>query len=534
MLQTLREARGPLLEKYANLAAAICVVHARPLVRHINENQVKAVDPLQIFDFYVKNESRMFFGIQAVPAELLVWVVDTTASIDEMNWALAKYAGDRKVGARFFDIAYDYDNFEKGTPKKVDVAGYNLQNILKCGGICADQAYFAVEVGKSIGVPTAYTVGTSADASHAWVGFLEAQNGKGWWDFDSGRYTEYRGVLGSVEDPQTRSEMPDNYVSVLAEMIGTRAIDRQSAAALVDAAHRLIELDHDGKPLSPAAFPTDPSVNNLRPTARKAGTVDALALAELALRQSVGTPAAWFVVRDLAADNKLTLADKQRWAAVLQRLGAVKYPDFTLSILMPMIQTISDPKQQNAMWNSVFTMFQSRFDLAAAIRMQQAAAWEAQGNTPNAGACYMDVIDRYADAGPFVLCAVQGGATPEGFKERGEHRQAIPAMLGEDGEAARRLFADSCRVELVSGRQALRPEAAGSGRPRGGGGGNRSIRRFEWSVGRGAIAERRRLGWGDRGEDAPAHPGDEGRMYFCASRPPRTRGMYINLFTDEG
>jgi hypothetical protein len=406
VLKELRDARGPMLEKYASLTAAICVVHARPLERYINENKVKAADPLQIFDFYVKNESRMFFGVRQVPAELLVWVVDTTASIEEMNWALAKYAGDRQVGARFFDIQYDYDNFEKGTPKKVDLAGYNLQNILKCGGICADQAYFAVEVGKSIGVPTAYTTGTSADASHAWVGFLEAQNGKGWWDFNSGRYSAYQGVLGSVEDPQTRAQMPDNYVSVLAEMIGTRAVDRQTADALVDAADRLIALDHDGKSLSPPAFSADSSVGNLRPAARQAGTADALALTELALRQSAGTPAAWFVVRDLAADNKLSMADKQRWAGVLQRLGAAKYPDFTLAILTPMVQTISDPKEQNAMWNKLFALFQNRFDLAATIRMQQAAASQSQGNTANAGACYMDVIEHYADDGPFVLDAL--------------------------------------------------------------------------------------------------------------------------------
>jgi hypothetical protein len=406
VLKRLRDARGTILEKYATLTAAICVVHARPLERSINENQVKAADPLEIFDFYVKNESRMFFGIRQVPAELLVWVVDTTASIEEMNWALARYAGDRKVGARFFDIQYDYDNFEKGTPKKVDVAGYNLQNILKCGGICADQAYFAVEVGKSIGVPTAYTTGTSADASHAWVGFLEAQNGKGWWDFNSGRYSAYQGVLGSVQDPQTRARIPDNYVSVLAEMIGTRAVDRQTADALVDAAHRLIALDHDNQLLESAVFPSDASVTNLRPAPRKAGTVDALALTELALRESAGTPAAWFVVRDLAADNKLSLADKQRWAGVLQRLGAAKYPDFTLAILTPMVLTISDSKQQNAMWNKLFTLFQNRFDLAATIRMQQAAAWQTQGDTANAGACYMDVIEHYADAGPFVLEAL--------------------------------------------------------------------------------------------------------------------------------
>jgi hypothetical protein len=75
---------------------------------------------------------------------------------------------------------------------------------------------------------------------------------------------------------------------------------------------------------------------------------------------------------------------------------------------MPMIETISDPKEQNAMWNAAFAMFQSRFDLAASIRMKQAATWQVQGNTANAGTCYMDVIERYADAGPFVLDALKG------------------------------------------------------------------------------------------------------------------------------
>ena len=56
--------------------------------------------------------------------------------------------------------------------------------------------------------------------------------------------------------------------------------------------------------LEPAAFPSAPAVTNLRPAARKADTANALALTELALRQSAGTPAAWFIVRDLAADNK--------------------------------------------------------------------------------------------------------------------------------------------------------------------------------------------------------------------------------------
>lgn len=407
LLKKLRDARGPMLEKYANLTAAICVVHDRPLKRGINENSATAPDPLAIFDFYVANEPRMYFGIREVPAELLVWVVDTTASIDEMNWALAKYAGDRAVGARFFDIKYDYDNFEKGTPKKVTSAGYNLPNILRFGGVCADQAYFAMEVAKSIGVPSAFDCGTSADAAHAWVGFLQAQGKTGFWNFNTGRYPQYRGVQGQVMDPQTRKDIPDSYVSVLAEMIGTRPIDRFTGAALVDAAQRLIDLDKDGQKLEPAAFPQEITLANLRPAPRTSSTADALALTELALRQSAGYPPAWFVVRDLAKDDKLSMQDKQRWSLVLQRLGAAKYPDFTLAILAPMIETVSDPGQQNAMWNAAFTLFQSRFDLAASIRMHQAELWESQSDTSKAGTCYMDVIQRYADAGPFVMDALK-------------------------------------------------------------------------------------------------------------------------------
>lgn len=407
LLKKLRDARGPLLEKYANLTAAICVVHSEPLKRGINENSATAADPLEIFDFYVKNEPRMYFGIRGVPAELLVWVVDTTASIDEMNWALSKYAGDRTVGARFFDVKYDYDNFEKGTPKKVTELGYNLPNILRYGGVCADQAYFAMEVGKSIGVPSALDVGTAADASHAWVGFLQAQGRTGRWNFDTGRYSEYRGVRGEVMDPQTRRDIPDSYVSVLAEMIGTRAVDRQAGAALVDAAQRLIDLEKDGKALEPAPFPQETSIANLRPAPRRAATADALAVTELALGQSAGYPPAWFVIRDLAQADKLSIQDKQRWAQVLQRLGAAKYPDFTLAILAPMIKTVADPKEQNAMWNAAFTLFQTRFDLAASIRMEQAALWQKQGDTSKAGTCYMDVIQRYADAGPFVIEALK-------------------------------------------------------------------------------------------------------------------------------
>ncbi len=406
MLDHLGQKRAELLDKYATLAAAICVVHQKPFERHVNENTPKSAEPIDIFDYYVKNEGRMFFGIRNVPAELLVYVVDTTGSIDEMNWALAKYAGDKEVGRRFFDIKYDYEHFRLGTPKKVTQAGFTLQNILLFGGVCADQAYFAMEVGKSIGVPTAYTVGASGEVGHAWVGFLQTNGSAGWWNFDSGRYEAYRGVRGNVMDPQTRKNIPDSYVSLLGELIKTKPIDRQNAAALTDAAQRLMSLEKDGLPQT--AAPENLVAASIRPAARKADTTTELALFEAALHQSSGFAGAWFGVREMAVANKLSLADKRRWADLLLNLGAKKYPDFTLAILSPMIATISDPKEQDQLWSNVFTIFQSRFDLAANIRMQEAAMWETQNQSDKAGICYMDVIQRYANAGPFVLEALKG------------------------------------------------------------------------------------------------------------------------------
>ncbi len=116
LLDRLRKHRGDRLGTHANLTAAVCVVHDRRLARKINENTAQAADALSIFDYFAGNERRMLFGVRKVPAELLIYVVDTTASIDEMTWALGRYAGDSAVGGRFFDIDYDYEHVRDGVP----------------------------------------------------------------------------------------------------------------------------------------------------------------------------------------------------------------------------------------------------------------------------------------------------------------------------------------------------------------------------------------------------------------------------------
>jgi len=246
-----------------------------------------------------------------------------------MNWALDKYARDPKVGGRFFDIKYDYENYRHGTPKRVTVDGFNLPNIARYGGVCADQAYFAASVGKSIGVPAVYAHGAAANSGHAWVGFLEATAREGWWNFDIGRYEAYRNVRGSVLDPQLREEIPDSYLSLLGEIIGSRLADRHNGIALTDAANRLMELEKKSAAFEPApagvatGIPTKP---------RKPDLASELELLELAVKQNPADRWSWLHVRDLAKGGRLSLDQKKKWAEALQRLCGNKYPDFALAI----------------------------------------------------------------------------------------------------------------------------------------------------------------------------------------------------------
>jgi hypothetical protein len=405
VLARLRAAHEKKLNAHATLIAALCVVHDRPLTRQINENSATAPDVVRLFEYFVGNEKRLFFGLKTVPAEVLIYVVDSTASIDEMAWAINRYAGNRNVGGLFFDVDYDYDHFKDGDVKKVTKAGWNLPNILKIGGVCADQAYFAMSVGKAIGVPTAYVSASSSEVGHAWVGFLQGDGRSVWWNFSSGRYDSYRGVRGDLQDPQTRKRIPDSTVSLLAGALQVKELDRQYAAAMTDAARRLIEASATADSFAPPK-PENVDAGGARPVT----TEEALKFLEAGLTACPAHIDGWTVIAKLAADGKLTLERKGFWEGAAYRLCGERHPDFYLDLLEPMFVTVSDFQLQNKYWNAAFQKFaSSRPDLAASVRMSQAAMWVKADRLDIAGQCYDDVINRYANAGPFVITALVKG-----------------------------------------------------------------------------------------------------------------------------
>ncbi|NNM85601.1 MAG: hypothetical protein HKL96_07580 [Phycisphaerales bacterium] len=409
MLEHLHKAVGAEAAQYPNLTSAICVVLYRPLRVHINENAATSPDPVALFKYYVKHQSLMYFGIKHVPAELLEYVVDTTSSIPNLKWALARYHGNPLVGSLFFRIRYDYSALRSGRTAQLDSHGFNLPNILAYGGVCADQAYYASEVAKAIGVPSAYDTGLDGVVGHAWVGFLQAQGTHGWWNFNVGRYAEYQGILGETLDPVSRRQVPDTYISLSGQLIHTTAHGRWNSTALTDAADRLIVSTLHGGLFNPPALPSEVRAEAV--AIRGATVRSELDLLYAAVSQCNGYAPAWFSVRALAIKHKLTYSQKEYWADKLMSFCGTLYPDFAMAVVSPMIETVRDVQEQNDLWNKAFVMFeQKRFDLAANVRMHQAAMWE-KANRPNrAGQCYMDVIQRFANAGPFVRLALTKAA----------------------------------------------------------------------------------------------------------------------------
>ncbi|MGQ0626705.1 MAG: transglutaminase domain-containing protein, partial [Phycisphaerales bacterium] len=405
-LRTVASAKD--FERHAHLAAAIAVVHDRPVVRRVNENTARGAGAGEVFAFFSASESGLLFKPAEMPPELLVYTVSAAASIEELRWAQQKYRAQRDIGQRYKEIKYDTAHFKKGTPKKVSELGFTLQNILKFGGVCADQAHFAATVGQALGVPCATVSGQSAEVSHAWVGFLKGSGGRGVeWNFDSGRYDDYDVVRGSVMDPQTGQSIADGNVAILAEAVGIDGRTRQAGIALVDAA-MMARFVQDRPPKDRGEWP--PVIEGLEPEkgakARDLSTRSQLEVLEAGLRVFPASPRGWYFLVGLAKDGRLSLAEKQAWGGTLDKLTGGKYPDFSMDVLLPMVQTVKEPAERSTLLDAMFGSFRSRPDLAAKVRMTQGEMWEKAGDLERAQRAYDEIAEKFLSDGPFAVAAL--------------------------------------------------------------------------------------------------------------------------------
>jgi hypothetical protein len=209
--------------RYQSLALAIAVVYDLPPPPSWPHGQASLDDlarrlpaPEKAFDWWIRQDQldRTYHRLADLRADELKFVVDASAPFTELEWsqrnvdfplsqlakvyALVRYSVDRENRQ-----AYVWSN-----------GPYTLPAIFGAGGICVDQAYFAIQVGKARAVPTLLFRGEGQDGRHAWFGFLD-ENGQ--WQLDAGRYGELRFVTGYARDPQTWKEISDHELKFLSE-----------------------------------------------------------------------------------------------------------------------------------------------------------------------------------------------------------------------------------------------------------------------------------------------------------------------------
>lgn len=222
ILQKLHAAGPANFADYASLALAIAVVYDVPPPPDWPHGQVSATllprrlpEPVAAFDYWTKLDRANVAAhkLKRLPASELKFVVDTSTPFSELVWARQNVTPPLSELAKAYDmIRYRKDrltNNQFAWPGR----DYALPSILRDGGICVDQAYFAAQVGKARGVPTLLFRGAGLDGRHAWFGFL-SPNG---WVMDAGRYAEQKFIAGFVRDPQTWREMSDHELAFVSE-----------------------------------------------------------------------------------------------------------------------------------------------------------------------------------------------------------------------------------------------------------------------------------------------------------------------------
>ncbi len=221
-LSRIYSARPEKWSEYQSLAIALALVFDQRLPDFWPHHQVaqdlvpRALpDILEAFDFWVTaQESRATLNdIRKLEPDALKFIVDAPVEFSELTWAQQNVRFPRTDWERAFSsIAYTHDRI---AAQQYDWQGsrYLLDEIQTRGGICVDQAYFAMLSGKARGLPTLYFAGQGSDGGHAWFGYLR---GEGRWDLDCGRYENQNYAVGEALDPQSWRYISDHELENLA------------------------------------------------------------------------------------------------------------------------------------------------------------------------------------------------------------------------------------------------------------------------------------------------------------------------------
>lgn len=208
LLPKLWESHGDVdqAKKYFSLALATAVVFDRK-VRYTTppKDDEYSIDPLVRYKWYVeKNEAgALESGIHQESARNLVFVVCAPISESELDWALNKYHDKTR---RTWSSTYNEISLIDRRDRKGDgpYKKYTLEEIHEKGGLSGDQAYYAVNTARAVGIPAFTLRGYTNRGKHDWAAIKVSGTS---WDTGIGRVNDASSGMG--RDPQTRGTISE-------------------------------------------------------------------------------------------------------------------------------------------------------------------------------------------------------------------------------------------------------------------------------------------------------------------------------------
>lgn len=246
ILETLYEYDAEERDQHFNLILAMAVVWDEkrpPLHRQKGKGRLSYKEKITERYEYFKQlygSGRALMPEENLTVDDLIFVVDTPVPLVELQWARNNVRGSpRRWGGKFADIEYDYERLRNGAfqwPR----GEYSLKNIQERGGICVDQAYFAVLTARAWGIPAMIFSGTGRRGRHAWMGHKIGRNR---WEMDAGRYEYDDYVVGRALNPQTNRVISDHELELKVNP-DLRGEDVKRAQRQYELAKQLWRLEH--------------------------------------------------------------------------------------------------------------------------------------------------------------------------------------------------------------------------------------------------------------------------------------------------
>ena len=418
-LQQLQAAERAKVLSYPDLAVAFAT--SRPM-KHYRPPHGPAT-MLESFRYFTSSR-RFRFDLKQMPYELARYLATSRLGLGDRRWAAGRYAGRAKPAKSYFDVRHDADHFYRGRPKKIAKLAYTMPNLRRAGGVCVDQAYYASEVCRSLGIPAAIVSGEGASGmGHAWVACLmPAGRGKpAAWDAQTARYRAHQYYSGDVIDPATGRRMPDAELSLAGAAAQLPLESREQADAAVLLARKVDQaarkrIKPDLSVLKELAQEYNRGRGGEeRPRAdtgwiRSVRRLDINLVEDLifeSVHRNLACRPAWELIVELRQADRLPVEHLNRFFDVLVTRTSKSFPEYSCLLVLRIVPTIKDPVTRETVYKRSLGKYGWRPDLQGQILIALADDYRSRGLGDKALETYADAATRSIKVPDAVITATR-------------------------------------------------------------------------------------------------------------------------------